>query len=430
MPEDDRDGPAPAGREAPRQGPPWHEAGWRGPPWRTGGGWGPRPPWRTGGGWGPRPPWRTGPDGEPAAPPPWWPEGEPFPPSGPHGWPGRRRFGRRVLVVLGAFFLLTFATSGLALALLSGALGLGHRHGHGRGLAALAGVLGLVVLLAGFAAFGRAVRRAAAPLGDVMEAADRVAAGHYDVRVRERGSGEMRRLARSFNAMAGRLQAGEEQRRNLLADVAHELRTPLSVIQGNAEAVLDGLYPPDRAHLEPVLEETRVMARLLDDLATLSTAEAGALRLHREPARPQELVADAVAAFRPRAEGAGVRLEARAAAGLPSLDVDPVRIGEVLSNLLSNALRHTPAGGSVTVSAERTADGRAVAFAVRDTGSGIAPEALPHVFDRFVRGAGSGGAGLGLAIARSLVRAHGGEIAAESRPGHGTTMRFVLPIPS
>jgi two-component system OmpR family sensor kinase/two-component system sensor histidine kinase BaeS len=227
--------------------------------------------------------------------------------------------------------------------------------------------------------------------------------------------------------MTERLQASEEQRRNLIADVAHELRTPLTVIQGQTEGLLDGLYPPDRAHLEPVLEETRVMSRLLDDLQTLSTAEAGALRLHKETVAPSELVKDAAAAFRTQAGAAGVARELRVSPALPTLTLDPVRIGEVLSNLLSNALRHTPSGGRVVVSAESTDAGRSVAFEVRDTGSGITTEALPHVFDRFVKAADSGGAGLGLAIARSLVEAHGGTIHADSPPGAGTTMRFVLP---
>jgi two-component system OmpR family sensor kinase/two-component system sensor histidine kinase BaeS len=258
-----------------------------------------------------------------------------------------------------------------------------------------------------------------------MEAADRVAAGDYRARVQARGPGEVRRLARSFNQMAQRLEANEAQRRSLLADVAHELRTPLSVIRGNLEGVLDGLYPADQAHLGPVLEETAVMARLLDDLQTLSTAEAGVLRLHRERVDPASLAADAVTAFRARAEQAGVTLDWRAAGGVPDLDVDPLRIGQVLANLLSNAVRHAPPGGSVTLSVEPAAG--AVAFAVADTGPGIDARELPHVFDRFVKSGDSGGAGLGLAIAKSLVEAHGGSIGAESAPGRGTTMRFLLP---
>ena len=339
-------------------------------------------------------------------------------------WRFRRgHFVRRIGLVLAAFFALTFVTSSLAAALISGAFGLGHR----RGFAFTAGIAGLALLFFGFVAFGRAVRRTTQPLGEVMEAADRVAAGQYDVGVDERGSGEMRRLARSFNAMTERLRSSEEQRRNLLADVAHELRTPLSIIQGNTEAMLDGLYPADRPHLEPVLEEARVMARLLEDLRVLSTAEAGVLPLHRETVEPSQLVEDAAAAFRSEAESAGIDLSFRISGAVRPLDVDPVRIGEVLANLLSNALRATASGGTVIVSTEPWQGDAAVAFAVEDSGPGIPPEVLPHVFERFVKAGPSGGAGLGLAIAKSLVEAHGGEISVDSRPGRGTRMRFVLP---
>jgi two-component system OmpR family sensor kinase/two-component system sensor histidine kinase BaeS len=333
----------------------------------------------------------------------------------------RRSFLRRVALVVGLIFVLTVTANILAVAVLSNVFGLDAR----RRLAPFGVVLAVSVVV-GLVATGRAVRRMARPMGDVMEAADRVAGGDYTVRVKETGPREIRRLARSFNAMAERLQANEEQRRNLLADLAHELRTPLSVIRGNAEGMLDGLYPTDREHLAPVLEETRVMTRLLEDLQTLSMAEASALRLHREVVEPGQLVEDAVAAARSRAEAAGVVVEQRVEKGLPSMEVDPVRIAEVLANLLHNALRHTPPGGSVVVSARGPADGR-VEFAVEDTGSGIPPEVIPHVFDRFVKAADSGGAGLGLAIARSLVEAHGGEIGAESEPGKGTTIRFSLP---
>jgi signal transduction histidine kinase len=225
--------------------------------------------------------------------------------------------------------------------------------------------------------------------------------------------------------MTERLQANETQRRALLADVAHELRTPLSVIRGNVEGMLDGVYPADGAHLGPVLEETAVMARLLDDLQTLSTAEAGVLRLYRERVAPLGLAQDTAAALRSRADRAGVSLDVRATAPVPEVEVDQVRVGEVLANLLTNAIRHTPPGGSVRVVVEP--DPAGVAVAVADTGPGIDPRDLAHVFDRFVKSADSGGAGLGLAIARSLVEAHGGSIAARSAPGEGTTMRFVLP---
>jgi two-component system sensor histidine kinase BaeS len=364
---------------------------------------------------------RYPPGGFRAGRPPWWPEGEPFPPawgSGPRRFP--RRVGLVVALVLGFFFL----AGGFAWRWFGGDGGFGPGEG-GRGWSGppffliILGLLGVAFLA------GRAVRRVAAPIGDVMEAADRVAGGDYSTRVRVRGPGEVGRLASSFNQMTERLQASETQRRALLADVAHELRTPLSVIRGNVEGMLDGVYPPDEAHLGPVLEETAVMARLLDDLQTLSTAEAGVLRLHRERIDPAALAQDAAAALRSRADRAGVGLDCRAAGAVPEVEVDPVRIGEVLANLLTNAIRHTPSGGSVRVVVEPAPGG--VAFTVADTGPGIDARDLPHVFDRFVKSADSGGAGLGLAIARSLVEAHGGRITAESTPGQGTTMRFVVP---
>jgi signal transduction histidine kinase len=360
----------------------------------------------------------------PRRPPPWWPETEPFPPRGPGGWGGRRpRFPRRVAIAFALLFGLAFVASAFALRLLSGGYGGPGGPRGGPPLIPLP-VLGLAVLVAVLVA-GRAVRRMAAPIGDVMEAADRVAGGDYTARVQARGPSEVRQLAGSFNQMAARLQANEAQRRSLLSDVTHELRTPLSVIRGNVEGMLDGVYPADEAHLRPVIEETAVMARLLDDLQTLSTAEAGVLRLYRERVDPASLVEDVVAAFRVRADTAGVALDWRATPGLRELDVDPVRIGEVLANLLSNAVRYTPRGGSVEVTAEPRVAG--VSFTVSDTGPGIDARDLPHVFDRFVKSADSGGAGLGLAIAKSLVEAHGGEISAERRPGGGTTMRVVLP---
>jgi signal transduction histidine kinase len=334
----------------------------------------------------------------------------------------RRRFRRRIGLALAFFFLLVLGASALAVTLLTGAFGVERE----RGLVAAAAILGLVMLAIGVAVVVRTVRRMAEPVGEVMDAAERVAAGDYQARVRERGPREMRRLARSFNEMAARLGASERERRDLLADVAHELRTPLSVIQGDLEAMIDRVYPADPDHLEPVLEEARVMARLLEDLRTLSTAEAGALRLHLEAVTAERLVEEAAAAFRGRAGAAEVRLETRIADGVPALEVDPVRIGQVLGNLLSNAMEYTPPGGRIVVAAERDSGDR-VAFEVRDSGPGIPPAQLPRVFDRFQKSPRSRGAGLGLAIARSLVEAHGGTIKVDSPPGGGTTIRFDLP---
>jgi two-component system sensor histidine kinase BaeS len=366
------------------------------------------PPW---GG----PPWWGG-SAEERARPPWWPDDEGWPPRGPEAWRGmRRRFVRKFVIGLALFFGVM-----AALAVLLGNLWFrGDEH---RGPFFFP--VGLVLIVVVVFLVVRAGRRFANPVADVMEAADRVAAGDYEARVDVRGPREVQRLGRAFNEMTERLGTNEARRRQLLADVAHELRTPLSVIQANLEALLDGLYPIDEAHLRSVLEETKTMARLLTDLQTLSTAEAGALALHREPTPPRALVDAVVASFSPQASEASVRLVGRADDPLPELDVDRVRIGEVLANLVANGLRHTPAGGEVTVAARSVDDG--VEFSVADTGTGIDAERLPHVFDRFSRAPDSPGAGLGLAIAKTLVEAHGGTIRAESGDVD-TTISFVLP---
>jgi signal transduction histidine kinase len=327
----------------------------------------------------------------------------------------RRRLVRKFVVVVAVAFA---AIVGLS-ALIGGLMFRGDETHRGSFVP-----IGIVLVVLAIVLITRASRRFASTVGEVMEAADRVAAGDYAVRIESRGPREFRRLSRAFTEMAERLGTNEERRRQLLADVTHELRTPLAVIQANVEAIVDGLYPSDEAHLRPVLEETNVMSRLLDDLQTLSTAEAGALRLYREQVEPRQVVDTAVASFSAQANERGVRLQSSVAEGLPTVEVDPLRIGEVLANLLSNALRHTPSGGEVRVTAAPTPGG--IEIAVSDTGGGIAPEQVPHVFDRFSRSPDSPGAGLGLAIAKSLVEAHDGTIRAESGPA-GTTIRVTLP---
>jgi two-component system sensor histidine kinase BaeS len=326
---------------------------------------------------------------------------------------------RRVAILVGFLFLLLLAATMLTAAVATAAFGsssLGARIAVGGSGAALF-VLALLFI-------GRSVGRMAGPIGEVMEAADRVADGDYTARVSARGPGEVRRLGRAFNEMAERLEASDDQRRRLLADVTHELRTPLAVIHGNMEGILDGVYPPDGEHLTAVLEETRVMARLLDDLQTLSTADAGALRLNPEPTDLGTLADEVVSAFAPRAAAVGVALSA-SSDNLPQLTVDPLRIRQVLENLVANALRHTPAGGTVTVQLSQQED--AIALAVSDTGPGIPPDQLDSIFDRYTRSADTGGSGLGLAIARSLVEAHGGSIKANNTAGHGAAIHISLP---
>jgi signal transduction histidine kinase len=335
--------------------------------------------------------------------PPWGP------PRGAR-WPGFGcLFGLAFLVIAGSLL----AMAGFVLS-------------HAGPIPGIVVVLLLIVLLV---TIGRTFRTTGRTLDQLVDATRRIEAGDYSVRVgpAREGNRSTRELVAGFDTMATRLETDERQRRNLLAEVSHELRTPLTVVQGNLEAIVDGVYPPDAAHLEVVLDETRVLGRLIDDLRTLALSEAGTLALHPEPTDPDILVADVVRSFEPVAAAARVELTA-IEGDLPILDVDPVRIREVLANLVANAIRHTPADGRVTLGGAVEADGRWVGLEVRDTGPGIDPTLLPHVFDRFVTGDASRGTGLGLAIARQLVLAHRGDITVESPPGGGTTFRVRLPL--
>ncbi len=362
--------------------------------------------------------------------PPWWPPDEPFPPvRGSGHWRPMRGFFLRIGIVLLILFALAFGFfTFLFWSIVALVGGLGPPYNippFVRPWSPFVFVLGIFALFLAV----RGLRRVAMPLGELIQAAGRVAEGDYSVRVTERGPREVSMLARAFNSMAARLQAQDEQRRNMLADVTHELRTPLTVVQGNLEGLVDGIYPLDRAHLEPILEETRVMSRLIEDLRTLALAESGALKLQKEPTDLAMLLGETVASFRGQAQAAGVELQQDPTPDLPIVQVDPARIREVLSNILANALRYTQPGGSIRVKCFIEGDGtRQITVAVSDTGMGIPPEDLPHIFDRFYKSRDSRGTGLGLAIAKNLVAAHGGEIKAESQPGQGTTIRFTLPI--
>jgi signal transduction histidine kinase len=310
----------------------------------------------------------------------------------------------------------------------------------------------VVIGLAALAGTGVAYRRLAGPVGDLLAAADRVGAGDYDRRLQPRGPREVQSLMRTFNEMSGRLAAADTARRQFLADVTHELRTPLAILQSGIEAQLDGIHARDDAHLTSLLDETHVLTRVVEDLHTLALTGAGRLALHREPLDTATVVADALAAHAATATARGVALAtapppgsagatapgsprpattsagpAAADAVIPvAVEADPVRLQQILGNLLGNALRHTPSGGRITVTVDRPEPGW-VRFTVADTGSGFAPEQLQGLFDRFTKSEASVGSGLGLAIARDLVLAHAGTIEAANRPEGGATVSFRLP---
>ncbi|MFN8440429.1 MAG: ATP-binding protein [Caldilineaceae bacterium] len=348
------------------------------------------------------------------------------------GWKQQRRFFFRRFA--GVFVLILFMVIGgmgfLAFHLTQMIGGNGHI-----AIMVWIGGLGLAFLFPTTAlALGiRAFRSVAMPLADIMTATDNVAGGDLSTRVPERGSGEFVRMARSFNKMMDELQRSDQQRRNLTADVAHELRTPLHIIQGNLEGILDGVYPASKEHLEATLEETRQLGRLVDDLRILSLAESGELPLKQEQVNINDLVSDVATSFSGPAENAGVALRVENSSLPSDLNVtgDAGRLDQVLSNLVANALRHTSSGGSVTLAAR--AHEHRVQIDVRDTGEGIAAEDLPFIFDRFWRGdrartRSSGGSGLGLAIANQLVKAHDGQLTVQSEVGKGTTFTVELKV--
>ena len=356
---------------------------------------------------------RRGPYGRPPyRRPPWWPEGEPFPPQ---------RWGRRHGPAPFVRFIGCFVLTVLVVALLAGGLA-GAMFGRGEFHPFFVFPILVIILIA--IAVGSGVRRMTRPMDNLIAAARRIEAGDYSAQVPEYGPPDIRSVARAFNSMSARLKTVDDQRRSFMADVTHELRTPLSVIRGQAEAIADGLYPADAAHLAPILDATQTMDRLVEDLRTLVQTDAGALVLHKEPTDMVALVRDAVESFRSQAESAGLSLTTEIATEVPAIDVDPARIRQVVGNLLSNAIRHTPSGGSVNVAVSSAND--QVTVTVTDTGEGIPPDLLPHVFERFVKGPNSTGSGLGLAIAHDIVSAHSGRLEITSGES-GTTLTLVLP---
>jgi signal transduction histidine kinase len=271
-----------------------------------------------------------------------------------------------------------------------------------------------------------------APLSNLAEAARAIGGRDLSKRVDIRGSQEVQEVAWAFNEMAADLEDAETLRQNLLAEVAHELRTPLSVIQGNLQAILDDVYELDKTEIAQLYDQTRQLSRLVDDLHKLAQADAGQLHLEMADVDMVSLLADVAGIYHPIAEAAGVEFETRSTDELPLIRGDQARLTQCLQNLLINALQYTPAGGKVIVTLDGNPD--YIILQVDDTGAGIMPEHLPYVFDRFyrvdpARSRETGGTGLGLAITRAITEAHKGEITAHS-DGEGLGSTFTLQLPT
>ncbi|MFT3895231.1 MAG: HAMP domain-containing sensor histidine kinase [Anaerolineales bacterium] len=271
------------------------------------------------------------------------------------------------------------------------------------------------------------------PMEKIFSAIDAVSEGNLSVRVPENNSDMFSDLSKRFNKMIADLERAEQQRRNLTADIAHELRTPLHIIQGNLEGVLDGVYQPTPEHIKDTLDETQLLTRLVNDLQTLSLAETGQLPLHPTRFLLADLIQDLTSSFSSQAASQGIDLQTKIAAPNQELTADYDRLNQILSNLISNALRHTPQGGKISIETVPASSAeRSVRITVKDTGAGIASEDLPFIFDRFWRGDRSRSershSGLGLAITKQLVLAHGGtiEVKSEGVPGKGTTFTIEL----
>jgi signal transduction histidine kinase len=289
-------------------------------------------------------------------------------------------------------------------------------------------ILGILTLVIGLLLMRRMIN----PLSEVIAAAQAVSQGDLTARVPVGArDDDMTALSIHFNNMADELERADNQRRNLLADIAHELRTPLTILRGRLEGILDGVYTADEAHIAPALEETYLLERLVEDLRLLALADANQLRLELKAINLNELVETILGIFSAQAAERGVKLSLETEPDLPEVYVDPQRFQQVVGNLIDNALRYTPANSSVDITIHSNPDN--VILSVTDWGPGIPDEELDHVFDRFWRGEKSrarstGGTGLGLSIARQLIEAQGGQIEARNRSPYGFEVLVTLPI--
>jgi two-component system, OmpR family, sensor histidine kinase BaeS len=292
-----------------------------------------------------------------------------------------------------------------------------------RAISGAAGAAALLALVTGLAV----ARRITRPVGRIIAAARAMGRGERSARVGElAAASELRELAEAFDQMADALARQEQLRRDLVADVAHELRTPVAVLQAGHEALLDGVAEPTPDQLTSLRDEVLRLARMVGDLQTLAAADAAALHLSRRRCDLADLAADAVTSLSGQFEAAGITMERRL--GRVEIMADPRWLHQVITNLLTNALKFTATGGRVTV--QVGPDGADAVLTVTDTGTGIPADELPHIFDRFWRGrqaAQTSGSGIGLAVAAELAQAHGGELTASSEPGRGTQMTLTLP---
>jgi signal transduction histidine kinase len=345
----------------------------------------------------------------------------------------------RLVFIFGAFVTLVVATLVLLVSLIEMVVGAIQPSNESRFIIGIAFSLLCGIAITAVYVGRRAYKTIASPMAELMSAAEAVTEGNLSTRVPALNGNRLSGVMDAFNTMVSSLERADQQRRNLTADVAHELRTPLQIIRGNLEGVLDGVYEPTNEHIEATLEATQQLSRLVEDLRTLSLAESGQLTLHMETIDIKELLLDTQTNFSNLAEASGVDIRVV----VPGADKvserwtvrgDPGRLDQIMANLVVNAIRHTPQGGSIILQADSGANG--VEIQVSDTGEGITPEDLPFIFDRFWRGnrartrQSGTGSGLGLAITRQLVRLHGGTIDVTSTLGEGTTFTIHFPAVS
>jgi len=301
----------------------------------------------------------------------------------------------------------------------------------------IAGLIAIAVALLLGLVLTRQITR---PIHALSKGASQVAKGNLDYRVNISSKDELGHLAQSFNTMASSLDRSEQSRQRLLADITHELRTPLTIIEGTVDGILDGVFAPDHEHLESIKEQTTFLTRLIGDLRDLSLVEAGQLKIELVSTNIVDLVSRKLSQAEVKAREKNIQLKINVDHALPEVNVDPTRIEQVVVNLLANAIRHTPADGSVTVSMKavysdttQPVEKTSVIISIADTGEGIAPEHLPHIFDRFYRVKDSrarseGGAGLGLTIVKQMIETHGGKVWVESEPNKGSTFYMAIPV--